>query len=125
MPSTVRSIALAPVIVDERRGQLAVGRQPPVQHVGSVVVAEPLAPRLHVRDAAFNALEQGGFVDAQFDHRVKRKASLCQHAVKGHGLRHGARETVEDEALARIRRFDALGDDLDHDLIGHQARRAR
>ena len=99
----------APVIGDQRRGLLAIGREPPVQHFGAVVVPQRLAPRLHVGDAALDAPEQGSLVDAQFDHRVKRKAPLRQHAVKRHGLRHGAREAVEDEALARIRLLRCAG----------------
>ncbi len=44
-----------------------------------------------------------------------------QHAVERRGLRHGAREAVEDEALAGVGLLDALGDDADHDVVGHQA----
>ena len=43
-----------------------------------------------------------------------------QHAVERRRLRHGARKTVEDETLARIGLFDALGDDADHDVVRTQ-----
>ncbi len=109
----------------ERRGAIAVliARLLPVIRTFIALPAgiARIAPRLHVRNAALNALEQSGFVDAQFDHRVECKAPHRQHAVKRLRLRHCAREAVEDEAFARIRLFDALGDDLHHDLIRHQS----
>ena len=95
-----------------------------MQHFRIVVVAQRLAAFLHLGDAAFDAPHQGILVDAQFDHRVEREPLLCQHAVERLGLRHGAREAVEDEALARVRLLDALADDADHDVVGAPDRRA-
>ena len=41
----------------------------------------------------------------------------AQHAVERLGLRHGAREAVEDEAVAGIRLVDAIGDDRNDDVV--------
>jgi hypothetical protein len=36
------------------------------------------------------------------------------------GLRHGARKTVENEAVLHVRLIETIGNDPDHDFIRHQ-----
>ena len=43
-----------------------------------------------------------------------------QHLVQGSSLRQGAREAVQDHAVLAVGLLDALGDDTDDDLVGHQ-----
>ena len=52
--------------------------------------------------------------------RVERRADRSSMRVERLGLRDRAREAVEHEARARSRPRQALLDDADHDLVGHQ-----
>ena len=46
---------------------------------------------------------------------------LGEHLVEGLGLDEGAGETVEDETEAAVGILDAVADDADDDIIGHEA----
>jgi hypothetical protein len=48
-------------------------------------------------------------------------ALLGKHLVEGLSLDEGAGETVEDEAEAAVGLLDAIADDADDDVIGHEA----
>ena len=52
------------------------------------------------------------------------QAALGQHPVQRLGLRHGAREAVEDEAVGAVGLVDPLGHDPVDDLVGDQLARA-
>src|SRR6516165_7569579 len=112
--------ALKLVIGGKRRGLIAVGQQPAVQHLRIVVVAQHLAPRFRLRDPLLDAPEQRALVHLELDDGVELEALLLEHAIKRVRLRHRARETVEDKALARIGLVDARGDDRHHHVIGHE-----
>src|SRR5262249_47862601 len=112
--------ALPAVIIDERRGLLAIGSDTTLEDLGIVIRTQRLAARLRLRDAAGDALLQDGAVHLEFDHRVERKAFLLEHAVERYGLRDGARETVQDESLSGIGLLDTVGDDRHDHIIGHQ-----
>ena len=103
MPSTVRSTLLPPVIGDQRRG-LRRDRPP--------AAAAALRDCRRSRSASPRA-----FISAmRLSMRLSRASSstrssitassdvprVCKHAVERLGLRHRAREAVEDETLARI-----------------------
>jgi hypothetical protein len=66
------------------------------------------------------ATQQRALVDAQLDHRIERQPLALEKRVERLGLRHRARKPVEDETVPRVRLVDALGDDADHDVVGHQ-----
>src|SRR5215469_3242452 len=108
------------VIGGERRGLIAVGQQPAVQHLRIVVVPQRLAPRFRLRDPLLDALEQGALVHLELDDGVELEALLLEHAVERVRLRHRARETVEDEAPARIGLVNARGDDRHHHVVGYE-----
>ena len=46
-----------------------------------------------------------------------------EHLVERHGLRGGAREAVEDEAVGALGRLDVVLDDAHHDVVRHEAAR--
>src|SRR6516162_205674 len=112
--------ALKLVIGGKRRGLIAVGQQPAVQHLRIVVVAQHLAPRLRLGDSFLDAFEQRALVHLELDDGVEVEALLLEHAIERVRLRHRARKTVEDKALARIGLVDARGDDRHHHVIGHE-----
>ena len=43
-----------------------------------------------------------------------------QHPVERVSLRHRARKAVENEAVARVRLLDAVGDDRHHHVVWHE-----
>ncbi len=49
-----------------------------------------------------------------------RRSSLSKAAVERVGLRAVAREAVEDEAVAAVLGADAVDDQVDDELVGHQ-----
>src|SRR5215468_4006877 len=112
--------ALKLVIRGERRGLIAVGQEPPPQHLRIVVGAQRLAPRLRLRDPLLDAFEQDALVHLELDDGVELEALLLEHAIERVRLRHRARETVQDEAPARIGLLDARGDDRHHHVVGHE-----
>ena len=80
--------------------------------------------------AAFGAVEppadtfdQDGVIDLDPDHPIETHSFLGQHRVQSLGLRRGTRESVQDETVGAIGRLDPLGDQFDHDVIGHQRAR--
>src|SRR5262245_5293295 len=112
--------ALKLVIGGKRRGLIAVGQKPAVQHVRIVVVAQHLAPRLRLGDAFLNAFEQGTLVHLELDDGVELEALFLEHAIERVRLRHRARKTIEDKAPVRIGLLDARGDDRHHHVVGHE-----
>src|SRR5215475_11236178 len=112
--------ALKLVIGGKRRGLIAVGQQTTMQHVRIVVVAQHLAPRFRIGDPLLDAFEQSALVHLELDDGVELEALLPEHAVERMRLRHRARETIEDEAPARIGLVDTHGDDCHHHLVGHE-----
>ena len=44
---------------------------------------------------------------------------LLEQFIERFGLRHGARKTVEDEPVRRVRLIEPIGNDPDHDLVRH------
>ena len=112
--------ALELVIRSEWRGLIAVGQKPAPQHLRIVILAQRLAPRLHLGDPLFDPLEQRGLIHLEFDHGIELEALLLEHAIECVRLRHRAWEAIQNEALARIRLIDALRNDRDHDVIGHE-----
>ena len=60
----------------------------------------------------------GGHLEG--DHVMDLPPALRQHLVQRFGLRHGAREAVEQEALLRDRARQRLVDDAVDDVVGHQ-----
>src|SRR5262249_47877314 len=112
--------ALPAVIIDERRGLLAIGSDATLEDLGIVIRTQRLAARLRLRHAVGDPLLQDGAVHLEFDHRVEREAFLLEHTVERYGLRDGARETVQDESLSGIGLLDTVGDDRHDHIIGHQ-----
>src|SRR5215510_187518 len=108
------------VIGGKRRGLIAVGQQPAPQHQRIVVGAQRLAPRFRLGDPLLDAFEQGALVHLELDDGVELEALLLEHAIERMCLRHRARETIEDEAPARIGLVDARGDDRHHHLVGYE-----
>ena len=70
--------------------------------------------------AVGDARDQRLGVGSDLDHGVELQALLRQHRAQRIGLRHGAREAVEDEAVLAVGLVDALGDDAVDDLVGNQ-----
>ena len=70
------------------------------------------------RETAGNPLDQRLLVDLHQDHVVEVAVGGFQHAVERLGLRHGAREAVEDEAVRGIRFGDSRRQHLDDDVVG-------
>src|SRR6266568_2481561 len=112
--------ALKLVIGGKRRGLIAVGQQPAVQHLRIVVVAQHLAPRFRLDDPFLDAFEQSALVHLELDDGVELEALLLEHAIERVRLRHRARKAIEDEAPARIGLVDARGDDRHHHVVGHE-----
>ena len=67
-------------------------------------------------DAAHELLV--GHVDQQ--HRGDAAAEPVERLAERVGLRARAREAVEDEAVARVVGADAVDDQVDHELVGHE-----
>ena len=61
-------------------------------------------------ESADDALDQRLLIDLDGDHLVERQPAFGQHAVQRVGLRHRAREAVEDETAGAVRLLDPLGD---------------
>src|SRR2546430_1252657 len=61
-----------------------------------------------------------GFRDVERDYEVALVAFLREHVVQCLRLAHGARETVQGDALAGLRLGQAAADDVDDELIGYQ-----
>jgi hypothetical protein len=55
-----------------------------------------------------DALHEQLRVHIEEDRRIERLADRCEHLLETFGLRHGAREPVEDETAGRIGRREAL-----------------
>ena len=106
--------------MNQRLGLGAVAGEALREHLRRIVDTDLFATLAHLRDTGFDPLEQRTLVDAQFDNRVELEVLLLQQFVQRLRLRHGARKTVEDETLLRVRLFDAIRDNSDHDLVRHQ-----
>ena len=73
--------------------------------------------RCGVNPSALDALHEDRVGDLKVQHVVHGDALLVEHLVEHLGLRDGAREPVEDEAVAAARVLDGLFDDADHDVV--------
>ena len=134
--------ALLLVVVDQRLGLLVVLVEPVADHLGLVVVADD---QLGCRRCRRRPPASGGsnstwktwpFFDAgaapaepahdlvvgdvDQERRGQLAAELAQLRVERLGLRHGAREAVEDEAVGGLLALDPLGDHADDHLVGDQ-----
>ena len=69
------------------------------------------------------ALDDDLGVNVDEQRRVQRTTQLGQLGVKRDRLRGRAREAVEDEALLGVRILQALGDQADDDIVGHEVAR--
>ena len=107
-------------MVGQRRGLGAIGRQAALEHFRIVVGTHLLAARSHFGDAILDALDQNSFVNLQLDDGIERHVARGQQLIERLRLRNGARETVEHKTVLRIRLADTIGDDRDHDFIGHE-----
>src|SRR5690606_31247194 len=112
--------AAAPVVRQDRRGLPVVDLQPLAQRLDVVVAARGAAVAGAFGRSRLDALDQHLVRHRDLDHEVQGQALALEQRIKRLGLRDGAREAVEDEALAAIRLLDALGDHLDHQGVGHQ-----
>ena len=123
MPSTVRRMPVRRVVRQDRRGLAVIGLEPRrhrlavvVGAAGELVRAADVADAGHrgrlervvvagaalgAGEAAGDAVDQRRVVHLQLDDRVELHALLGQHPVERLGLRHGAREAVQDEAVGR------------------------
>src|SRR5947209_3578451 len=111
------------VVADERRGLLVVDLEPVPDRLRLVVVAlEQLTAaavahtlrrrRVEVQMPDVPAVTAGAapgqpaydlvVVDHELEHHVERRVRRQQQVVEGLGLRHVAREAVEQEALGRV-----------------------
>src|SRR5262249_48742207 len=89
-------------------------------HLGpleAVVVALPAGGAAKAADDALNHLV---VVDPELDDGIEPAFLFLQHFVEGAGLRQRARKAVEDDAAPAIGLIDALGNNLDHDLVGYE-----
>src|SRR3954449_2164969 len=108
----------ARLVIGSNHGGIAVvGGKPGLEDLGIVVLADRLAPGARFRGPALDPLDEGALVDLELEHRIEPQTLFGEHRVEGLGLGDGAREAVEDEALAGVRPVDALGDDADHDVV--------
>jgi len=105
--------ALKLIIGSERRRLVAISQDAPAQHIRIVVRTQgcPLSPGLS--DPLLDPLEQAPLINFEVDHRVELEAPLLEQAIEGVGLRNGAREAVEDEAVARIGLGNSVGNNGD------------
>ncbi len=140
VPSKRRSSAALLVVVDQRLGLLVVGRQALgdllrlvvgalLERLAVLVAAALVLGRVELDvvevpvgalAAAREALDHGlvGRVDQQ--RRGQPPAALVELLGERVGLRHGAREAVEQEAVVAVL-VDLLEDHRDHQIVGHQA----
>src|ERR1700728_1263987 len=105
------------VIGNQRGGLFAVGREPAMQNLGSVVGAQRLAMGGHLRDTIFDPLYQRRLIDLKLDHRIEAAAMPLEHAVERFGLRNSSGKTVENKTLARVGLFDAIFDNGDDNVV--------
>jgi hypothetical protein len=56
----------------------------------------------------------------EFEDHVEAGAQLDEHLVQRDGLRHRAREPVEQEAVGGVGFSEAVGDHVDGHLVGHE-----
>ena len=77
-------------------------------------------PALRTGEPPGNAIHQHLVIHLQQDHGVDPPARLVQHRVEFHSLRDGARESIEDKALAGVRLADAAVQHGDDEVIRHQ-----
>ena len=102
-----------------------------VKFLLAALVADALLPRpfelvvvagaaVRAREAADDAFDQRLLVDLHGDHPVEREPAFGQHGIQCVGLRHRAREAVEDEAVGAVRLIDALRDQGDHERVRYQ-----
>jgi len=59
-------------------------------------------------------------VDDQFDHRIELHALGGQHLRQRLGLRHGAREPIENKATRGVRLVQTATQHTDQDVVGDQ-----
>src|SRR5512139_1700610 len=130
------------VIGDQRLGLLAVLREAVLDHLGLVVVADDQPGAVEVADALLlrrvelDVVDVGRVLlagattsqpahdlllgDVDQDGRRDLPVQLDHPGVEGLGLRPGAGETVEDEAISRLIPLQALGDHADDHLVGDE-----
>jgi len=73
-----------------------------------------------VDPTAADPLSQDGIGNIELDDRVHALTGRSQHLIQGLGLRDGAREPIQDEALGAIARLNAVLDDAHDDVVTHQ-----
>src|SRR6266540_1090661 len=110
--------ALFRVVIGQRSGLHAIGGNALLQRFGIVVGANGLAALLHLGNPLLDSLQQLAFVHLELDHRVELHILRIEHAVERLGLGNGARKTVQDEALGRVRLLDPVGHDGHYDVVG-------
>jgi hypothetical protein len=59
-------------------------------------------------------------IDHELDHGIELQVFPGEQPLQRLGLRDRARKAVEDEPLLGVWLIDAVGDDLHHDLVGHE-----
>ena len=133
------------VMRQDRRGLAVVGVEASLHRVAVVVGAAGEAGAMthiaHARDggglervvipraaggageAPGDALDQGRVIDLQLHHRVQRHAPGRQQPIQRLGLRHCAREAVQDEAIGAIRLLDPVSQHADDDVVGDELTR--
>ena len=107
-------LARRAIALDDRLGLLVVELEPPGDRVRRVVLA-PLLPR-----PAAQPLDGDVVRDVEEEDRVEAPADPGQHRVERFGLREVAREPVEHETAFGVRLGEALADQLDGQVVGHE-----
>lgn len=107
------------VILHGLRHGLAVGTELHALGRGKLDMVRPAG--LLVNPAAADTLLQDLVGYLQLNDLGNGGTLLGEHLVEGLGLDKGAGEAVEDETEAAVGLLDAVADDADDDVIGHEA----
>jgi hypothetical protein len=94
--------------------------QPGLKNLWIIVFAYAVAAFCRFLRAAPYAIEKRIFVDFQFKDRVEFDPPGREFLIERFRLRHRSGKTVENEAVCRVRFPDAIGDNRNHDVIGHK-----
>ena len=111
---------MRPVVFCDRRGLLAIDVEPGLEDLGIIVAAYGLAFVCGLFGAPPDAIEQRIFVDFQLKHRIELDTPGGEFLIERFGLRDGARKAVKYKAVCRVGMVDTVGDNRNHDIVGHQ-----
>src|SRR5450755_2647147 len=119
---TIDSIeqSLRAIVLRNRRSLSAINLQPGLENLSIIVTTNALAVVRRLLGAACYTIAKRIFVDFQLKDRIEFDTPGCEFLVERFRLCHSSRETVEYKAVCRVRMIDAIDDDRNHDVVGHE-----